>query len=211
MAESPSQSGAQLIAHQAESDLASLVFEMSQQVQVGMENMLKLVNEIDGNSVGIKEEIEKSKEFAMEKKRTCSATETKDAQQGECIQSRRVKTFLRFDGNDIQATYYTRKSMRSQRALKQRRIHAQIYLVSLWKTEAINLNDFQSVSRELSSSKALSLAAIGEMIETDSLFEKYHKRCCGGNIGNGSEMMRKERSNKVPHWWVQTTVLKITR
>ncbi|KAF8075390.1 hypothetical protein N665_1098s0007 [Sinapis alba] len=74
MAESPLQSGAQLVAHQAlghenESDLASLVFEMSQQVQTGMENMLKLVNEIDGNSVGIKEEIEKSKEFAMEKKR----------------------------------------------------------------------------------------------------------------------------------------------
>ncbi|KAL0685993.1 hypothetical protein Bca4012_052841 [Brassica carinata] len=83
MAESPSQSGAQLVAHQAESDLASLVFdfvgpespdtlkfaEMSQQVQVGMENMLKFVNEIDGNSVGIKEEIDRSKEFAMEKKR----------------------------------------------------------------------------------------------------------------------------------------------
>ncbi|KAL0792380.1 hypothetical protein Bca101_063757 [Brassica carinata] len=119
MAESPSQSAAQLVAHQslgheAESDLSSLVFglffsllllvvftlssdlgisassymfsfvdepcsdgllirckfaEMSQQVQLGMENMLKLVNEIDGNSVGIKEEIERSKEFAMEKKR----------------------------------------------------------------------------------------------------------------------------------------------
>nr|VDD26993.1 unnamed protein product [Brassica oleracea] len=100
MAESPSQSGAQLVAHQAESDLASLVFvgglrlqvnvslltmridfvgpespdtlkfaEMSQQVQVGMDNMLKFVNEIDGNSVGIKEEIDRSKEFAMEKKR----------------------------------------------------------------------------------------------------------------------------------------------
>lgn len=43
--------------------------EMSQQVQVGMDNMLKFVNEIDGNSVGIKEEIDRSKEFAMEKKR----------------------------------------------------------------------------------------------------------------------------------------------
>ncbi|KAG7556495.1 hypothetical protein ISN44_As11g025210 [Arabidopsis suecica] len=74
MAESPSHSDAQLVAHQspghqAESDLASLVFEMSQQVQMGMENMLKMVNEIDQNSVGIKEEIEKSKDFAMEKKR----------------------------------------------------------------------------------------------------------------------------------------------
>ncbi|CAN8265150.1 unnamed protein product [Cochlearia groenlandica] len=75
MAESPSQSDAQqLIAHQApdkqaESDLASLVIEMSQQVQMGMENMLKMVNEIDQNSIGIKEEIEKSKEFALEKKR----------------------------------------------------------------------------------------------------------------------------------------------
>ncbi|CAE6120932.1 unnamed protein product [Arabidopsis arenosa] len=74
MAESPSHSDAQLVAHQspgqqAESDLASLVFEMSQQVQMGMENMLKMVNEIDQNSVGIKEDIEKSKDFAMEKKR----------------------------------------------------------------------------------------------------------------------------------------------
>ncbi|CAF2089072.1 hypothetical protein BRARA_F02751 [Brassica rapa] len=69
MAESPAQSGAELVPQQAESDLASLVFEMSQQVQMGMENMLKLVNEIDQNSVGIKEEIEKSKDYAMEKKR----------------------------------------------------------------------------------------------------------------------------------------------
>ncbi|AED93468.1 hypothetical protein ISN45_At05g024240 [Arabidopsis thaliana x Arabidopsis arenosa] len=106
MAESPSQSDAQLVAHQspgqqADSDLTSLVFEirikreffmfvksnalmichlltvlktnaiaeMSQQVQMGMENMLKMVYEIDQNSVGIKEEIEKSKDFAMEKKR----------------------------------------------------------------------------------------------------------------------------------------------
>ncbi|KAH0923440.1 hypothetical protein HID58_023458 [Brassica napus] len=69
MAESPAQSGAELVPQQAESDLASLVFEMSQQVQMGMENMLKLVNEIDQNSVGIKDEIEKSKDYAMEKKR----------------------------------------------------------------------------------------------------------------------------------------------
>ncbi|XP_010454899.1 PREDICTED: uncharacterized protein LOC104736585 [Camelina sativa] len=74
MAESPSHSDAQLVAHQspghqAESDLTSLVFDMSQQVQMAMENMLKMVNEIDQNSVGIKEEIEKSKDFAMEKKR----------------------------------------------------------------------------------------------------------------------------------------------
>ncbi|WZZ74792.1 uncharacterized protein LOC106410915 [Brassica napus] len=69
MAESPAQSCAELVPQQAESDLASLVFEMSQQVQMGMENMLKLVNEIDQNSVGIKEEIEKSKDYAMEKKR----------------------------------------------------------------------------------------------------------------------------------------------
>ncbi|XP_018478280.1 uncharacterized protein LOC108849238 [Raphanus sativus] len=74
MAESPAQSGAELVTNQAhgqqaESDLASLVFDMSQQVQMGMENMLKLVNEIDQNSVGIKEEIEKSKDYAMDKKR----------------------------------------------------------------------------------------------------------------------------------------------
>ncbi|CAH8352250.1 unnamed protein product [Eruca vesicaria subsp. sativa] len=74
MAESPVQNGAELVTNQttgqqAESDLASLVFDMSQQVQMGMENMLKLVNEIDQSSVGIKEEIEKSKDYAMEKKR----------------------------------------------------------------------------------------------------------------------------------------------
>nr|VDD39194.1 unnamed protein product [Brassica oleracea] len=98
MAESPAQSCAELVPQQAESDLASLtddymfslyffmnnafrfcsitgplmhfnLAEMSQQVQMGMENMLKLVNEIDQNSVGIKEEIEKSKDYAMEKKR----------------------------------------------------------------------------------------------------------------------------------------------
>ncbi|KAJ4867817.1 Uncharacterized protein Rs2_50641 [Raphanus sativus] len=114
MAESLSQSGAQLVAHQAESDLASLVFDMSQQVQVGMENMLKLVNEIDGNSVGIKEEIEKSKGFcdgeeegSRGRERTVSESclhYSRHAQQpslkiaaaaGGMHPSRRVETFIR--------------------------------------------------------------------------------------------------------------------
>ncbi|CAN8252287.1 unnamed protein product [Cochlearia groenlandica] len=43
-----------LISLEAESDLENLVIEMSQQVQMGMENMLKLVNEVDQSSVGIK-------------------------------------------------------------------------------------------------------------------------------------------------------------
>ncbi|XP_010519920.1 PREDICTED: uncharacterized protein LOC104799213 [Tarenaya hassleriana] len=74
MTGSPSPIGDHLTVHhlqeqEAESDLSSLVYEMSQQVQMAMENMLKMVNEIDQNSIGIKEEIEKSKEYAVEKKR----------------------------------------------------------------------------------------------------------------------------------------------
>jgi hypothetical protein len=46
-----------------------------------------------------------------------------------------------------------------------------------WETEATNLDEFQSVARELSSSKASSLAATGQMIETEAIpvVEKYHK------------------------------------
>jgi hypothetical protein len=47
-----------------------------------------------------------------------------------------------------------------------------------WETEATNLDEFQSVARELSSSKASSLAATGQMIETEAIpvVEKYHKK-----------------------------------
>ncbi|KAF3446013.1 hypothetical protein FNV43_RR11191 [Rhamnella rubrinervis] len=71
MANSPSQSDAlpPLLPPDAESPLASVVYELSQQVQVAMENMLKMINEIDQNSSGIMEDIEKSKDSAVEKKR----------------------------------------------------------------------------------------------------------------------------------------------
>ncbi|XP_057467647.1 uncharacterized protein LOC130757010 [Actinidia eriantha] len=39
-------------------------------VQVAMENMLKMINEIDENSTGIMEEIAKCKDNALEKKKT---------------------------------------------------------------------------------------------------------------------------------------------
>nr|XP_028949164.1 uncharacterized protein LOC103456134 [Malus domestica] len=42
---------------------------ISQQVQGAMENMFKMTSEIDENSAGISEEIEKCKESAIEKKK----------------------------------------------------------------------------------------------------------------------------------------------
>ncbi|KAK2984440.1 hypothetical protein RJ640_022583 [Escallonia rubra] len=71
MASSPSPSDGQLVLRtDAESQLSSLIFDLSQQVQAAMENMLKMTNEIDQNSAGITEEIEKCKEFSLERKRT---------------------------------------------------------------------------------------------------------------------------------------------
>lgn len=53
-----------------ESQLSSLLHELSQQVQAAMENMFKMTNEIDQNSAGIMEEIEKCKDSALERKKT---------------------------------------------------------------------------------------------------------------------------------------------
>ncbi|KAK6274015.1 hypothetical protein POUND7_011098 [Theobroma cacao] len=92
MASSPSQAVAE-----AESQLSSLVYEMSQHVQTAMENMLKMIrfnqiisllqtpfllkikfclpfklkfcSEIDQNSSGVREEIEKCKDSALERKK----------------------------------------------------------------------------------------------------------------------------------------------
>ncbi|PON65602.1 polyamine-modulated factor 1-binding protein [Parasponia andersonii] len=71
MAASPSESDAQklLAPPEPESQLSSLVYEMSQQVQAAMENMLKMINEIDENSDGIMVDIEKCKESAIDRKR----------------------------------------------------------------------------------------------------------------------------------------------
>ncbi|XP_057959616.1 uncharacterized protein LOC131152046 isoform X1 [Malania oleifera] len=42
---------------------------ISQQIQVAMESMLKMINEIDQNSAEIMEDIEKSKEYALERRK----------------------------------------------------------------------------------------------------------------------------------------------
>nr|GEW43647.1 hypothetical protein [Tanacetum cinerariifolium] len=52
----------------AQSALSSVIYELSQQVQAGMENMLKMITEIDQGSGGIVEDIEKCKESALERK-----------------------------------------------------------------------------------------------------------------------------------------------
>ncbi|KDP34235.1 hypothetical protein JCGZ_07806 [Jatropha curcas] len=54
---------------EVESQLSSLLYDMSQQVQTTMGNMLKMIVEIDQNSAGIMEEIEKCKESTLERKK----------------------------------------------------------------------------------------------------------------------------------------------
>ncbi|KAI3992464.1 hypothetical protein MKX01_022555 [Papaver californicum] len=69
---SPSQTLALVVTEEKEADdtqFSSLVYDVSQQVQVAMENMLRMTNEIDQSSSGIMEEIEKCKESANEKKK----------------------------------------------------------------------------------------------------------------------------------------------
>ncbi|KAG4190342.1 hypothetical protein ERO13_A07G024600v2 [Gossypium hirsutum] len=53
------------VAEEPESLLSSLVFDLSQHVQMAMENMLKMINEIDQNSLGIMEEVEKCKNLLL--------------------------------------------------------------------------------------------------------------------------------------------------
>nr|XP_043613452.1 uncharacterized protein LOC122585381 [Erigeron canadensis] len=53
----------------AHSSLSSVIYDLSQQVQAGMENMLKMITEIDHSSGGIIEDIEKCRESALERKR----------------------------------------------------------------------------------------------------------------------------------------------
>ncbi|KAL7164388.1 hypothetical protein ACSBR2_040324 [Camellia fascicularis] len=70
MASTLSPSEGQLFPHsEVESQLSSLLFDLSQQVQAAMENMLKMTNEIDENSSGITEEIAKCKDNAFERKK----------------------------------------------------------------------------------------------------------------------------------------------
>ncbi|XP_051151149.1 uncharacterized protein LOC127265413 [Andrographis paniculata] len=51
-----------------ESQLSSLVYDLSQQMQIAMDNMLKMINEIDAKSAGITGEMDKSRESALERK-----------------------------------------------------------------------------------------------------------------------------------------------
>ncbi|KAI5669391.1 hypothetical protein M9H77_19244 [Catharanthus roseus] len=68
---SPSPSNAELALPppDAESQLSSLIYDLSNQVHVAMENMLKMINEIDQNSAEVSEEIEKCKVSTFERKK----------------------------------------------------------------------------------------------------------------------------------------------
>ncbi|KAK4355430.1 hypothetical protein RND71_024401 [Anisodus tanguticus] len=55
---------------EVESQFSSLVYELSQQVQGAMENMLKMINEIDQSSTEVMEEMEKCKDSALERRKT---------------------------------------------------------------------------------------------------------------------------------------------
>ncbi|KAG7551911.1 hypothetical protein ISN45_Aa06g025360 [Arabidopsis thaliana x Arabidopsis arenosa] len=83
------------------------------------------------------------------------------------------KTSYWFDGNDIQGY----RIYREVNDISKKNAGSDLSCLS-WETEATNLDEFQRVARELSSSKASSLAAIGGMIETEAIpvVEKYHKK-----------------------------------
>ncbi|KAL3330526.1 hypothetical protein AABB24_034384, partial [Solanum stoloniferum] len=53
-----------------ESQFSSVVYELSQQVQGAMENMLKMINEVDQSSTEVTEDMEKCKESALERSKT---------------------------------------------------------------------------------------------------------------------------------------------
>ncbi|GAB2223082.1 hypothetical protein Droror1_Dr00017219 [Drosera rotundifolia] len=52
---------------QLDSPFSSLIFDISQQIQEGMEDLLKMTNEIDVLSAEIAEDVEKCKEAALER------------------------------------------------------------------------------------------------------------------------------------------------
>ncbi|XP_022140976.1 uncharacterized protein LOC111011497 [Momordica charantia] len=69
MATSPQKPDDQLInLPETESQLSVLIIDMSQQVQGAMENMLRMISEIDQNAVGIMEDIEKCRGSALDRK-----------------------------------------------------------------------------------------------------------------------------------------------
>ncbi|KAL9251228.1 hypothetical protein AKJ16_DCAP09248 [Drosera capensis] len=52
-----------------DSPFSSLIFDFSQQIQEGMEDLLKMTNEIDVHSAEIAEDVEKCKEAALQRKK----------------------------------------------------------------------------------------------------------------------------------------------
>ncbi|KAL3650846.1 hypothetical protein CASFOL_007249 [Castilleja foliolosa] len=67
MTSSPPPTGGELVSA-SESQLSSVVYYLSENAQVVMGNMLKMTNDIDQNSAGITEEIEKSKDAVLQRK-----------------------------------------------------------------------------------------------------------------------------------------------
>ncbi|KAL1212666.1 DDT domain-containing protein DDR4 [Cardamine amara subsp. amara] len=88
------------------------------------------------------------------------------------------KTSYWFDGNDIQGYRLYREVNEISKSAKARKNACSDKSGFCWEIEATNLDEFQRVARELLSSKASSLAATGEMIETEAIpiVEKYHKK-----------------------------------
>ncbi|XP_073029710.1 uncharacterized protein [Primulina eburnea] len=71
MTSSPPPSGGELVRRSDdESRLSSLVYDLSQNVQTMMDNMLAMIKEIDQNSAGIMKEIENSKDSVYQRKNT---------------------------------------------------------------------------------------------------------------------------------------------
>ncbi|KAL0738619.1 hypothetical protein Bca4012_014829 [Brassica carinata] len=88
------------------------------------------------------------------------------------------KTSYWFDGNDTLGYRLYKEVNNISKSAKSRKNVCSDTSCFCWETEATNLDEFQRVARDLSSSKASSLAAIGAMIETDAIpvVEKYHKK-----------------------------------
>ncbi|CAM8910077.1 hypothetical protein QQ045_031275 [Rhodiola kirilowii] len=70
MASSPPAADRSLVeASEVDSRLDSVVYDLSSKVQEAMESMLSKISEIDQHSVGVMEEIERSKTAAIERKK----------------------------------------------------------------------------------------------------------------------------------------------
>ncbi|KAL1210847.1 DDT domain-containing protein DDR4 [Cardamine amara subsp. amara] len=88
------------------------------------------------------------------------------------------KTSYWFDGNDIQGYRLYREVNEISKSAKARNNSCSDKSGFYWETEATNLDEFQRVVRELSSSKDSSLAATGGMVEAEAIpvVEEYHKK-----------------------------------